>query len=429
MTKMYSSYDIIYFSEVNKMGKKYVDNYWDFTGADTKEYTHSFHIYPAMMIPQVAREILSRYKNNDMKILFDPYCGTGTSLVEGSLVGLKCIGTDLNPLARLISKSKVTKVNINNIIKLLNIFEELTKNRNIKEYQRPNINNLDFWFKEKQITDLLFIKDFIDSIDNQDEKDFLLVPFSETLREVSLTRNGEFKLYRIPKEKINNWNPNTIKLFTEKLMRNINGYKEFEKKNKLFNHEVYNFNSSEEIPNELIQENSVDIVITSPPYGDSGTTVAYGQFSTLSNEWLGIEDARKLDKKLMGGKTTDIQETGFKVLDDIIQQIAVEKPKRAKEIWSFYRDYKKSIENVSKIVKNHGICAYVVGNRRVSNIELPTDEFTRYVFENNGFKHVETIIRNIPNKRQPKKTSPTNKTGNTVSTMTNEYIVIMKKEG
>lgn len=410
------------------MGKKYADNYWDFLGADTKEYTHSFHIYPAMMIPQVAREILNRYKNNDMKVLFDPYCGTGTSLVEGSLVGLKCIGTDLNPLARLISKSKVTKVNIKNIIKLLNKFEEKTIDIATKDYKKPNINNIDFWFKEKQIIELLFIKDFIDSIDNQDEKDFFLVPFSETLREVSLTRNGEFKLYRIPKEKIENWNPDTIKLFKEKVLRNINGYNEFEKENNLFNHEVYNFNSSEEIPNDLIQENSVDIVITSPPYGDSGTTVAYGQFSTLSNEWLGIEDARKLDKKLMGGKTTEIEKTGYDDLDSIIQQIAIEKPKRAKEIWSFYRDYKKSIENVSKIIRKNGICAYVVGNRRVSDIELPTDEFTRYIFEKNGFKHIETIIRSIPNKRQPKKTSPTNKTGKTVSTMTNEYIVIMKKE-
>lgn len=107
------------------MGKKYEDNFWDFTGADTKEYTHSFHIYPAMMIPQVAREILNRYKTKEMSVLFDPYCGTGTSLVEGSLVGLKCIGTDLNPLARLISKSKVTKVNINNIKSLFRDFENI----------------------------------------------------------------------------------------------------------------------------------------------------------------------------------------------------------------------------------------------------------------------------------------------------------------
>ncbi len=410
------------------MGKKYEDNFWDFIGADTKEYTHSFHIYPAMMIPQVAREILNRYKTKEMSVLFDPYCGTGTSLVEGALVGLKCIGTDLNPLARLISKSKVTKVDINNIKSLFKDFEKyITSNKSI-DLKKPNINNIDFWFKDKQINDLLIIKYFIDNIKDDDEKDFFLVPFSETLREVSLTRNGEFKLYRIPKEKIETWNPNTIELFKEKVKRNIDGYIEYEKENKIYNHEVYNFNSSEEIPNDLIQENSVDIVITSPPYGDSGTTVAYGQFSTLSNEWLGIEDARKLDKKLMGGKTTDIEKTGFDQLDEIIKTIEAERPKRAKEIWSFYRDYKKSMKNVSKIIKKNGICAYVVGNRRVSDIELPTDEFTRYVFEQNGFRHIETIVRNIPNKRQPKKTSPTNQTGKTVSTMTHEYIVIMKKE-
>lgn len=410
------------------MGKKYEDNFWDFTGADTKEYTHSFHIYPAMMIPQVAREILNRYKTKEMSVLFDPYCGTGTSLVEGSLVGLKCIGTDLNPLARLISKSKVTKVNINNIKSLFRDFEKYIISDNNIDLKKPNINNIDFWFKEKQINDLLSIKYFIDEIKDEDEKDFFLVPFSETLREVSLTRNGEFKLYRIPKEKIDTWNPNTIELFKEKVKRNIDGYIEYEKENKVYNHEVYNFNSSEEIPNDLIQENSVDIVITSPPYGDSGTTVAYGQFSTLSNEWLGIEDARKLDKKLMGGKTTDIEKTGFEQLDEIIKTIEAERPKRAREIWSFYRDYKKSMENVSKTIKKNGICAYVVGNRRVSDIELPTDEFTRFVFEQNGFKHIETIVRNIPNKRQPKKTSPTNQTGKTVSTMTHEYIVIMKKK-
>ena len=44
--------------------KKYEDDFWNFVGADTKEYTHSFHVYPAMMIPQVAREILNRYKTD-----------------------------------------------------------------------------------------------------------------------------------------------------------------------------------------------------------------------------------------------------------------------------------------------------------------------------------------------------------------------------
>ena len=47
---------------------------------------------------------------------------------------------------------------------------------------------------------------------------------------------------------------------------------------------------------------------------------------------VGIENARKLDKKLMGGTTTNIEKTGFDELDNIIENISVEKPKRAKEI-------------------------------------------------------------------------------------------------
>lgn len=410
------------------MGKKYLDNYWDFVGYDTKEYTHSFHVYPAMMIPQVAREILNRYKTDSMINLFDPYCGTGTSLVEGSLFGLNCYGTDLNPLARLISKVKTTHIDIETIEKLYESFDSFYEKNKNKTYSYPPITNINFWFKEKNIQELSIIKDFIDNIEDNDIKDFFLVIFSETLREVSLTRNSEFKLYRIAREKIENWNPDTINLFKEKTIRNINGYKNFEKAKPNYNNYIFEFNTSEGIENNTIENNTIDIVITSPPYGDSATTVAYGQFSTLSNEWLGISDARQIDKKLMGGKTSDIEKTGFKPIDTIIHCLSLDKPKRAKEIWSFYRDYKASMENVSKLIKESGIVAYVVGNRRVNDVELPTDEFTKFVFENNGFKHIETIIRNIPNKRQPKKTSPTNKTGATVSTMNKEYIIILKKE-
>ena len=194
-----------------------------------------------------------------------------------------------------------------------------------------------------------------------------------------------------------------------------------------FSVNLYNFNTS--VDNNLpIKSKMVDIIITSPPYGDSKTTVAYGQFSTLSNEWLGIKDARKLDKNLMGGISSHIESTGYKPLDSIISNISKEKPKRAEEIWSFYRDYKSSINNVSTLIKPKGIVAYVVGNRRVNDTELPTDEFTKYTFEKNGFNHLETIIRHIPNKRQPSKTSPSNRSGEKVSTMTNEYIVVLQKQ-
>ena len=58
---------------------------WEFREADTKEYTHNMHTYPAMMIPQIARRLIYLYGKNAESIL-DPFVGSGTSLVESSLV-------------------------------------------------------------------------------------------------------------------------------------------------------------------------------------------------------------------------------------------------------------------------------------------------------------------------------------------------------
>lgn len=49
------------------------------------------------------------------------------------------------------------------------------------------------------------------------------------------------------------------------------------------------------------------------------------------------------------------------------------------------------------------------------------------MFESNKFKHVETVIRNIPNKRMLKKNSPTNEVGKVDTTMNHEYVVVLKK--
>ena len=58
----------------------------------------------------------------------------------------------------------------------------------------PEFDNIDFWFKPKVIRELAFIKKHILEIDNSAIRDFFLIPFSETVREVSNTRNSEFKL-------------------------------------------------------------------------------------------------------------------------------------------------------------------------------------------------------------------------------------------
>ena len=92
---------------------KYKDESWDFPKTDTKEYTHCFHTYPAMMIPQIARKLLNQH-GVEGGWLLDPYCGTGTSLVEASLFGMHSVGCDINPLVRLIATAKLVSNSLKN---------------------------------------------------------------------------------------------------------------------------------------------------------------------------------------------------------------------------------------------------------------------------------------------------------------------------
>jgi hypothetical protein len=129
----------------------------------------------------------------------------------------------------------------------------------------------------------------------------------------------------------------------------------------------------------------------------------------------------------MGGEIYHATAFDCDLLNQTIQRVGDVNEKRAREVASFYRDYQKSINNVAKTVKKGGYACYVVGNRKVKGVSLPTDEITRFLFETQGFDHCETVIRDIPNKRMPSKNSPTNIVGQIDSTMNHEFIVVMKK--
>lgn len=412
--------------------KKYIDNSWDFRTADTKVFTHCFHNYPAMMIPQIAGRLIDNYgKKND--VLFDPYCGTGTSVVEANLRDINTISTDINPLARLITNAKSTVIPLQVLDFYLKDF-----NGYIFQYKFgikngivpvPDFPNIDFWFSEQVKKDLARIKHYIEKIEDEKVTNFFKVAFSETIREASLTKNSEFKLVRMKGSQLEKFSPDVFAIFERKILRNRSGLKDFieqvktQKKN-----QVCNFDTINDIPKKIIKDESIDLIVTSPPYGDSRTTVAYGQFSRLSNQWLELEDASQVDNNLMGGRRAkEFEKFGVKELDKQIEKIGNKDEKRALDVISFYHDYKISISNVAKTIAKGGTVVYVVGNRRVKDEELPTDIATAKFFELYGLNHTETIIRNIPSKRMPKENSPSNVVGAKNTTMNCEYIVTMKK--
>ncbi|OYT35345.1 MAG: modification methylase [Candidatus Aenigmarchaeota archaeon ex4484_52] len=398
---------------------------YDFIGQHYATNYPNLHKYPATMIPQIGIELFKELKISNCKLL-DPYCGSGSSFTIGMNCGINEMwGFDINPLAVLISKAKFTKIDLNKMKsykqKLRNeVYEFIKKEENFDKIQIPDFYNIHFWFSKNVLQNLSIIKFFINKIANKDIKRIFLIPFSETIRECSYTRNNEFKLYKMKSEDILNFNPDVFGIYFNKLNKTI------------FLYEKYYFPKLDSAKINIdykkfeTKENYFDVVLTSPPYGDSKTTVAYGQFSLFSNEWLGIENARKIDSLMMGGKISNsLYNKGL--ISNYINEINKKSYKRSLEVSSYYYDLEDSIFNVAKSVKKNGKIIYVVGNRRVKNIQLPTDQFIAEKFEQNGFKHLFTYERLLGNKSMPLENSPTNKKGQRCGTMTKEYIVVCEK--
>jgi site-specific DNA-methyltransferase (cytosine-N4-specific) len=84
---------------------------WDFADAKTGEGPHGIHPYPAKFIPQIPRALLKLFHPGDDSPVLDPFCGSGTTLVEAMFAGMPSIGIDVHPLATLIAKVKTTPIN------------------------------------------------------------------------------------------------------------------------------------------------------------------------------------------------------------------------------------------------------------------------------------------------------------------------------
>jgi len=67
--------------------------------------THPFHSYPARMHPATARVLVEALARRGAPVV-DPFCGSGTVLVEARSLGARAIGSDLNPLACLVAYAK-----------------------------------------------------------------------------------------------------------------------------------------------------------------------------------------------------------------------------------------------------------------------------------------------------------------------------------
>jgi len=399
---------------------------WTFAGKNTKYLTHGFHPYPARMVPYIAKRVIERLAKNTDDVVFDPFCGSGTVLVEAIVHNRNAIGYDINPLAILIAKAKTTPINP----KILRDYIEnvLTKiKKDTSEYPPPSdIPNLYYWFKPNVVRELSKILYHIKNIRDESIYNFFATAFSYTVWKVSNARKGEYKLYRMPEKELKRWNPNVIRVFSEILYQNLRGMEEFYQvmKNNTAKAYIYLKDSR-----KCDLENEITLILTSPPYGDSRTTVAYGQFSKYSALWLGLKDVTKVDKISLGGikRIGNVSKLESETLEIVFNKLYERDKNRAWDLYSYFYDADIVLSRLAKALKpKRSHMVFVVGNRTMRRIPIPTDIILVELAQKYGFKHVKTIYRKIPTKRLPWKNAPENIPGVKASTINAEAIIVWK---
>ncbi len=148
-------------------------------------FSHLIHTYPAKLLVHIPYFFL----NNNIfskpgDIVLDPFCGTGTVLLESILSGRNALGADANPLARLIGKVKTRILSSQSLVTKLKII--LSNNYVIDDLQDyPSVVNLDYWFNQQTKQKLLQILNNVKIIESESVREFFLVCFSNLIKKVS----------------------------------------------------------------------------------------------------------------------------------------------------------------------------------------------------------------------------------------------------
>jgi len=422
---------------------KAIDSEWAFAGAkpsDTGKWTHDYHRYPAKFIPQLVERLVDEYITTEDAHINDPFMGCGTTIVTGISRGFRASGTDINKIAHLITKVKSTPMDPERLEEQTRDFlaaarDGLSSGQHSIDaplIPEKHIDRINYWFPEKQRDELgILLRIIVQEVD-PGFRDFLLVAFSNILKNCSIWLQGSTKPTRDLKK-----NPSRP---LDMMRRQINKMK---RGNRAFfsvvpsrvarNIPFYLHIAQSDARHQPAEENSVDLIVSSSPYV---TSYEYADLHQLSTIWLDFtDDLTEYRKSFIGTahKRYDNQTVPSLIARDIIDRMALISNKIAREIEAFFLDMEGVFRESYRIMKHQGRCCFVIGDTRLKGIEILNAEVFAELLQHVGFKLDRVIKREIPSKILPQKRDE--KTGRFASNATAdtqaypiEYIVIGLKE-
>jgi DNA modification methylase len=399
---------------------------------------HYLHPYPAKLLAEIpffflANSILSKPGDT----VLDPFCGSGTVLLEAMKQGRKCIGADSNPLARLISRVKLSQVSAKIVMATLDHIRRVAPR--LTPFSYPDVVNIDYWFHPHVKKELQQVAMTIDEMADSMAKRFLQVCFSRCVRDVSkadprlsvpvVLRHNQYP-YRHPlaaetRDRIARLRRiNVIKRFCE-IVESALPYAA-KPIGKCRHASATMFSDARDITNGL-SPNSIHLIITSPPYLGAQK---YIRASSLSIGWLKLSrsnELKVLENSTIGrehfNKASCIQlpSTGIVAADRRISQISRLNPTRAKIACAYLHEMKEVIRALKSVLKPGGKLVFVIGNNHICGKPFPTERYLRILATSEGFAvklrmHDTIKSRGLMTKR--------NRTANVIS---RECVLLLEK--
>ncbi len=379
--------------------------------AGTKEAVHSWFRLTPSYSPELVRFFLSYLNCKKDEIVFDPFNGKGTTIVECQKLGYESIAIELNPLLFNVTKwtlnwnydiDELKKIN-EEIRKKYSKYSIKAKELDIETFEKkfkvniPKIHNALRWWKADVIKDLLLLKKAISEIAEPNTQDF----FNIILSVISLDCAN---IHR---------NHPTIS-FDDNHTRNILVWEEYELN---FNKMVKDLQSvqllkdtkratiingdSTELSKYLHKK--VDKLITSPPYPNRFSYIHTTRPQLFFMELVeDATEATELDVKAIGGtwgRATSILQkeylppnTGIEEFLTYIPELLPKSLLMCNYATKYFNMMHEHIKELRKQVNEGFKGVYVVGNSRLSGVEIYTEIILGKIFEKEGFNFDKVVV-------------------------------------
>lgn len=410
-----------------------VNQDWAFDNVrSTEQWTHGYHRYPAKFLPNVVKKIIEDYAP-DCEVIADLFAGCGTTLVEAKIHGKVSVGTDINPVAQMITKVKTTPLAPE---QLQDAYDSLIENfdrfveedfATIQKHER-----IDYWFESKHKAQIAFLYKTVAEMEtNEKIKAFFYVCISHILKNCSRWLQSSTKPQIDPVKKI----PDPFDEFIRHCQKMIKSNNEFYTKLSEEGHLNTPCNIFlEDARHTSIPSESVDMIITSPPYV---TSYEYADIHQLTGYWMEyITDIHEFRKQFIGTSYSgnkSLEVNGSTQAQEIVDALAQGGKHIAQDVAQYFNDMCDVAKEMHRILKSGGYACIVIGNTKIKEVQVRSAEVFYEFLQDTGLSEVSVIKRSIPYKLMPtlrdKTTGKFTKLDNPNCNKVypNEYIIIMQK--